>query len=104
MALLIGGTLAYLFLPFPWWVVVVAALAAVEVFEIQLWLRLRRISPRSGHEALVGQAGVLTGTGRVRIAGTSYPARVLEGGPGDPVVVEDVDGMALVVRRRGRRG
>ena len=99
MALLIGGTLAYVFLPFPWWVVVVVALAAVEVFEIQLWLRLRRVAPRSGHEALVGQTGVLTETGRVRLGGTSYPARVLDGGAGDRVVVEQVDGMTLVVRR-----
>ncbi|HEX2031757.1 MAG TPA: NfeD family protein [Actinomycetota bacterium] len=101
MALLIGGTLAYLFVPFPWWVLVVVALAGVEIFEVQLWLRLRRVAPRSGHEALVGQAGVLTEAGRVRIAGTSYPARVVDGRPGERVIVEEVDGMTLVVRREG---
>jgi membrane protein implicated in regulation of membrane protease activity len=43
--------------------------------------------------------GVLGHGGRVRIRGTSYPARVLEGQPGDRVRVEKVDGMTLVVRR-----
>jgi membrane protein implicated in regulation of membrane protease activity len=96
--LLIGGTLAYLFLPWPWWLVVVVILAGVEVFEASLWLSLRRRRPLSGHESLVGERGVLAGSSRVRIRGTSYPARVVQGGVGDPVEVVGVDGMTLVVR------
>jgi membrane protein implicated in regulation of membrane protease activity len=99
MLLLIGGILAYIFLPFPWWVVVVAVLAAKEAFELWLWLSSRRRRPASGTEALVGEQGELTDTNRVRIRGTSYPARVLEGNPGDRVVVHQVEGMTLVVRR-----
>jgi membrane protein implicated in regulation of membrane protease activity len=101
VALLIGGTLAYLFLPFPWWVVVVVALAAVEVFEIQLWLSLRGRRPLAGAEGLVGERGVLAGPDRVRIRGTSYRARGVDGDAGEPVVVEAVEGMTLVVRRAG---
>jgi membrane protein implicated in regulation of membrane protease activity len=96
--LLIGGTLAYLFLPWPWWLVVVVILAGVEVFEVSLWLSLRRRRPISGHESLVGEHGVLAESSRVRIRGTSYPARVIEGGVGDRVEVVDVEGMTLVVR------
>ena len=99
MSLLIGGTLAYLFLPLPWAIVVIVALAAFEGLEIAFWLWLRRRRPRAGHEAMVGERGTLAAEGRVRIRGTTYPARVLQGEPGDPVVVEDVDGMTLVVRR-----
>lgn len=99
MLLIIGGALAIVFLPFPWWLLIVGVLAAKEAVEISLWLSMRRHRPASGIGALVGQRGQLSGPGRVRIAGTSYPARVLEGEPGDPVVVEGVEGMTLVVRR-----
>lgn len=105
MLLLIGGTLAYLFLPWPWWLVVVALLASVEVFEVWLWLSLRRRRPLAGPESLVGDRGVLAEPARVRIRGTSYPARVVGAGPegtrgevGDPVEVVAVEGMTLVVR------
>ncbi len=99
MLLIIGGILAYLFLPFPWWLVVIGVLAAKEGFELWIWLSLRRRRPASGTETLVGERGELTGTNRVRIRGTSYPARILEGDPGDRVVVDRVEGMTLVVRR-----
>lgn len=99
MLLLIGGTLAIVFLPFPWWLLVVGVLAVKEAVEISLWLSMRRRRPASGIAALVGQRGQLSRPDRVRIAGTSYPARVLEGKPGDPVVVEGVEGITLVVRR-----
>jgi membrane protein implicated in regulation of membrane protease activity len=99
VALLIGGTLAIVFVPFPWWIPIVLVLAGVELFELRLWRWAMRQRPRSGTEALVGQRGVLTDAGRVRIAGTTYRADVAEGEPGDRVVVERVDGLTLVVRR-----
>lgn len=99
MLLIIGGTLALLFLPLPWNVLVIGVLLAKEVIEISLWVSMRRRRPASGAEALVGRKGELIHSDRVRIAGTSYPARVLEGEPGDRVVVESVDGMTLSVRR-----
>jgi membrane protein implicated in regulation of membrane protease activity len=97
--LIIGGTLAYLFLPLPWNIVVIVVLLAKEIAEISFWIAMRRRRPASGTEALVGRRGELINSGRVRIAGTSYPARVLEGEPGDRVVVERVEGMTLLVRR-----
>jgi membrane protein implicated in regulation of membrane protease activity len=97
--LIIGGTLAILFLPLPWNVVVIGVLLAKEIIEISFWVSMRRRRPASGTEALVGQPGELIQPDRVRIAGTSYPARVLDGKPGDRVVVESVDGMTLSVRR-----
>ena len=99
MALLIGGTLAYLFLPPPWWVLVVLALAALEVFEVSLWLRWRRRRSMSGPESLIGERGVMAPGSRVRVRGTSYRARGSDAEEGDRVVVEDVDGLTLVVRR-----
>jgi membrane protein implicated in regulation of membrane protease activity len=99
MALLIGGILAILFLDLPWSAVVIGLLVAVEVFEFRVWRWALRQRPRAGTEGIVGERGVLSETGRVRIRGTTYPARVLEGRPGDPVMVEGVEGMILVVRR-----
>lgn len=101
MALLIGGYLAWRLLPAPWWVVAVVVLAGVEVAELTLWLRLRGRRPIAGPETLVAMSGRLTGPDRVRVKGTSYRARVLDGEPGDEVVVERVDGMTLIVRRTG---
>jgi membrane protein implicated in regulation of membrane protease activity len=99
VALLIGGTLAVLFVPFPWWIAIVAGLAAFEIIEFRIWRWAVRELPRSNTEALVGRVGVLTGDGRVRIHGTTYPARVMEGESGDRVRVEALEGMTLVVRR-----
>ncbi len=81
----------------------VIALAAFESLEVLFWLWLRRRRPASGTEAMVGEEGVLSGERRVRIRGTSYPARVMEGDPGDRVVVEEVEGMTLIVRRAPSR-
>jgi membrane protein implicated in regulation of membrane protease activity len=99
VALLIGGTLALLFLDLPWSVVVIVVLAGVEVFEFRLWMWARRAKPRSGTESMVGERGTMVGTDRVRIRGTSYPADAVEGAPGDRVVVERTDGIRLFVRR-----
>ena len=100
MALLIGGALALAFLDLPGSAIVIALLVGFEVFEFRIWRWAIRQRPRSGTEGLVGEAGVLTNEGRVRIRGTSYRAQVLEGSPGDRVRVEGVrDGLTLVVRR-----
>lgn len=99
MLLLIGGTLALLFLELPWSAVVIVLLAAVEVFEFRLWMWARRARPRSGTESMVGEQGTLVGVDRVQIRGTSYPADVIDGAPGDRVVVERTAGIRLIVRR-----
>ncbi len=99
MLLIVGGTLAVLFVPFPWWIPIVAALAAIELIELRLWLWAIRARPRAGTEGMVGERGTLSAKHRVRIRGTSYPATAMDAEPGDRVVVERVDGMTLVVRR-----
>jgi membrane protein implicated in regulation of membrane protease activity len=99
VALLIGGTLALLFLDLPWSAVVIVVLVGVEVFELRIGRWALRQQPRAGTEGMVGERGILAARDRVRIRGTTYPARVVEGRSGDPVVVEAVEGMTLVVRR-----
>ena len=102
MLLVVGGLLAWWLLPPPWWVVAVAVFAGVEVAELALWLRWRNRRSIAGPESLIAESGRLTSHDRVHIRGTSYRARVLEGEPGDEVVVEGVDGMTLVVSRSPR--
>jgi membrane protein implicated in regulation of membrane protease activity len=97
--LLIGGYLTYRYVQGPWRYVILVALACVEVGEAIVWIRWRRRSI-TGAESLVGATGRLTGPDRVQLRGTSWRARVLDAGPGDDVVVEAVEGLTLVVRRR----
>jgi membrane protein implicated in regulation of membrane protease activity len=99
VALLVGGTLAIVFLDLPWSAVIIVLLAGFEVFEFRLWRWAVRQRPRAGTEGIVGEVGTLTAGDRVRIRGSSYRARILDGGPGDRVRVERVEGMTLVVRR-----
>ena len=101
MSLLIGGPLAYLFLPTPWSFVVIVALAAFEGVEVWFWLWMRKRPVRGGTEGMVGETGTVAPSGRVRIRGTSYPARLRGAREGERVVVEAVDGMTLLVRPAG---
>lgn len=103
MSLLIGGTLALFFLDAPWSILVIVLLAGVEVGELFLWRWAWRRRPLSGVEALVGQRGKLLEGNRLRIAGTTYPARAKDASPGDEVIVEKTEGMTLIVRGYGPR-
>ena len=102
MALLVGGTLALLFLDPPWSIVVIALLAGLEVFEFRIWRWAMRQRPAGGIEGLVGRWGTLIANDRVRIAGTTYSARVTDGAAGDDVIVDRVEGMTLIVRKPDR--
>ena len=99
MALLIGGTLALAFLDLPWSAVVIALLVGVEIVEFRIWRWALRQGPKAGTESTVGETGVLTEEGRVRIRGTTYRAKVLDGEPGDRVTVERAEGLTLTVRK-----
>ena len=99
MALLIGGTLALLLLDLPWSGVVIVVLLSLEVFEFRIWRWALRQRPRAGTEGIVGERGILAAPDRVRIRGSTYPARVVDGETGDEVIVEATEGMTLVVRR-----
>lgn len=99
MALLIGGALALIFLDLPWSAVVIGLLVAFEYFEFRIWRWAVKRRPLSGAEGLVGQKGKLLAANRVRIAGTTYPARLTSSAePGADVMVEQTEGMILVVR------
>ncbi len=99
MALLVGGTLAVLFLDAPWSYVVIAFLAGVEVFEFRIWRWAVRQRPVGGTEGLVGEWGTLIAGDRVRIHGTTYPARSIEAATGDEVIVDRIEGMTLIVKK-----
>ncbi len=102
MSLLIGGTLALIFLDLPWSAIVIALLAGVEVFELRIWRWALRQRPAGGIEGLIGRWGTLIEGDRVRIQGTTYPARAGEVAVGEEVIVDRVDGMTLVVRKSDR--
>ncbi|MGH2711195.1 MAG: NfeD family protein [Actinomycetota bacterium] len=102
MALLVGGTLALILLDLPWSAVVIALLAGFEYFEFRIWRWAVRQRPQGGTEGLVGSTGKLIAPGRVRIAGTTYPARATDAELGDDVIVEQTEGMTLIVRSAER--
>jgi membrane-bound serine protease (ClpP class) len=109
--LTLGAILLALFvLPAPWgWVLVLTA-ALVDVGEtiaLVRWSRRRRAAV--GSEALLGRRAVVTSRlapeGRVRIDGELWAARAAARDPIEPgaaVVVDDIDGLTLVVARPDR--
>jgi membrane-bound ClpP family serine protease len=103
MSFAIGTALAFIFLDPPWRWIVIAALAAIEAFEILLWLRLRRLRAMTGAEAMLGSTGrALTDCepeGQVRVRGQIWKATCAEGArAGDDVIVTAVSGLRLEVR------
>ena len=104
MSFIIGTTLAFLFLDSPWRWIVIAVLAAVEGFEMLLWLRLRRLRSLAGPEGIVGSKGRALSDcdpeGQVRVRGQIWKATCPAGAEaGDDVVVEGSEGLRLKVRR-----
>jgi membrane protein implicated in regulation of membrane protease activity len=104
MSLVIGTLLAFYFLDWPWRWVVIAVLACVEIFELMLWLRLRRMRALTGVEAFVGEKGRalsdLRPEGQVRVKGQIWMAACPEGASvGEDVVVTAVDGLRIEVER-----
>ena len=104
MVFVIGVALAFMFLEWPGRIAVIVVLGAVEIFEVALWLRLRRVRSITGHEALVGAKGrAVTDCrpeGQVRLKGAIWGARSSSGvSAGDPVIVTATDGIKLEVER-----
>lgn len=103
MLLLLAILVAFLLVPMPWSVVVLALGVVGEVGEIVWGRRLaRRWRPRTGAEAMVGQTAVAASTcrpyGQVRIHGEIWAARCEDGADaGDEVRVDSVDGLTLIV-------
>ena len=80
--------------------------AVYLAFVVGRVLAARRTPVRGGRAGLVGHRGELRAVpspiGRVSVDGELWRARVWDGEelePGDPVVVEHVDGLTLTVRR-----
>ena len=103
--LLAIAALVYLDGPIRW--VVFVGLLLFDVFEIWLWLRLRKKRAITGSEAIIGKTGVATTNldpkGHVRVGGELWTAIASEPISVDqPVTVTGVDGIKLLVS--GREG
>jgi membrane-bound serine protease (ClpP class) len=103
MILLICLLLAFLVVPMPWSILVLAAGIAGEVGEVVWGRRLaRKWRPRTGADAMVGlEAEVVSAcrpTGQVRVVGELWEATCEAGAdPGETVRVQAVRGLRLVV-------
>jgi membrane-bound serine protease (ClpP class) len=100
----IGVALAFIYLDWPGRIAVIAILGGIEVFEIALWLRLRKMRSITGEEALVGAKGrAMTNCrpqGQVRLRGAIWTAHSKSGvAAGDEVVVTATQGLKLEVER-----
>lgn len=107
MSFIIGTTLAILFLEWPWRALAIIGLGAIEVFEIWLWLKLRKMRSITGAEGMVGSKGRVVEDcdpdGRVSVKGALWNAHCTEGiEAGGEVVVTAVEGLRLEVKRRNR--
>ena len=102
MGFVIGTAIAFWLLDPPWRYIVILLLAGWEVFEIWLFLHLRRLRSITGREAIAGTKGTaLTDcrpAGQVRIKGQIWKARCRQGvDAGEEIVVDAVDGLTLEV-------
>ena len=102
MALVIGTAIAVIFFDGIWRVLIIAAVALIELVEIGIWLKWRNVRSTTGSEGVIGMPGtVLTPChpeGQVRVKGQIWNATCPEGADeGDPVVVQAVEGLRLTV-------
>ncbi len=109
MIFAIGTALAFAYLDMPWRIVALVPLAAIESLDIILWLRWRKRRSITGIEALVGMAGrALTDIdpeGQIRVKGQIWQAHATEPlEAGELVVVEEVEGLRMLVSRREPAG
>jgi membrane-bound serine protease (ClpP class) len=102
MSFVVGTTIALLFLDGFFKVLVIVAVALIEVVELTIWLRWRKVRATTGVEAMIGAEGVATTDcapeGRVRVKGLDWKARCLRGvSAGDAIRVVGVEGLRLDV-------
>ena len=104
MAFVIGTTLALIFLDGWMRFAAIALVVGIEVVEIFIWLRWRKVKATTGIEGIVGQRGRvlsdLDPTGQVRVKGQIWKATSTSPAvAGEDVVVESVEGLELKVAR-----
>ena len=102
MAFVVALTLGFLFLDGWMRYALIAGGALVEIIEIGVWLKWRKVAPRSGVEMMVGMTGVaLTDCipeGQIKVKGQIWNARCVEGvKAGATVRVTAVNGLRLDV-------
>ena len=104
MAFIIGTLIAVIFLDGIWRILVIGSVALVEVVEIAIWMRWRKVRATTGAEGIVGMKGIVLTPckpeGQIRVKGQIWKAGCKEGAEeGDAVVVEAVEGLKLTVVR-----
>ena len=102
MAFVVALTLGFLFLDGWMRYALIAGGALIEIAEIAVWLRWRKVAPRSGVEMMVGMTGVaLTDCdpeGQIKVKGQIWKARCADGVvAGTTVRVTAVNGLKLDV-------
>ena len=102
MAFVVALTLGFLFLDGWMRYALIAGGALIEIAEIAVWLRWRKVAPRSGVETMVGMTGVaLTDCdpeGQIKVKGQIWNARCVDGAiAGATVRVTAVNGLLLDV-------
>lgn len=105
MLLIVGSTLAFMLLEWPWRGLVVVALACLEAVEVWLFFKLRKVPASTGAEGMVGAHGrAVTDCdpeGQVRVKGQLWRA-YCRGGirAGGHVTVSAMRGLELEVIER----
>ena len=102
MAFVVALTLGFLFLDGWMRYALIAGGALIEIAEIGVWLRWRKVNSTTGIETLVGTSGVAITAcepeGQVKIRGAIWKAHCTEGvSEGAPVRVDAVEGLRLDV-------
>ena len=102
MAFVVALTLGFLFLDGWMRYAVIAGGAAIEIAEIAVWLKWRKVAPKHGMDTLVGMTGTaLTDCkpdGQVKVKGQIWTAHCANGvEEGDSVRVAAVDRIKLEV-------
>ena len=102
MAFVVALVLGFVLLDGPWRYAVIAGGALIEIAEIAVWLRWRKVEPKHGFEAMVGMTGVAMTNcdpdGQVKVKGQIWKAHCAAGvEAGDNVRVVGVEGLRLEV-------
>jgi membrane protein implicated in regulation of membrane protease activity len=105
VALILAIVLAFVFVPWPWNLLLIFGGLTVESVELAWGLRLaRRWKPKTGAEAMIGEEAEVVAAchpvGDVRVQGELWRARCEDGADvGETVRIESIDGLTLVVAR-----